>query len=117
MSINITTKQLEVLRVIVKGNPDDSLTDMDQVLECIKYVATKEAMQFTIRSLIKRELILKAGSESRRGRRRVLYEATELGQHYGRALLAPTSFVHSEEDDELLESLGSLGLPSSTANI
>lgn len=71
----LTEKQKNLLGVIIKGNPDGTLCDIDQILDKIAYTTTKESLQFSLRFLVERELIRKAGLERRRGRLRITYQA------------------------------------------
>jgi DNA-binding MarR family transcriptional regulator len=75
----LTRNQYEIMAVLIKGNPDGSFVDLDQLLERVSYQPTKYAIQFSIRFLIKRGLVVKHESELRRGARRVVLSATELG--------------------------------------
>lgn len=112
--MNLTHKQKELLRVIHAGNEDGSPTDLDQVLERVRYETTKQSLQFSIRALIERELIEKKGVEKRRSRQRQIIAITELGAQYaefGRA--APVGaeenpVVSTIEDDENDTALGIL---------
>lgn len=99
--MHLTTKQIEVLRIIAKGNPDGSHADLDEILARASYKPTKQAIQFTIRSLVEHELIEKHASEKRRGRLRVLIGATELGKHFANAGVSSVaaSIIESEEID------------------
>jgi DNA-binding MarR family transcriptional regulator len=102
--MHLTSKQRELLTTIAKANPDGSPTDLNEILERLSYAPTKESVQFSIRALIAHNIIEKLGSENRRGRRRVLIGATELGKQ----LAAPSkigSFISSEEQDQALEEL------------
>lgn len=75
--MNITSKQVSILRVIHARNPDGSHVDLDQLLDLVDYETSKESMQFSIRSLVSRGLIVK-GMERRRGRKHVIYVPTPL---------------------------------------
>jgi DNA-binding MarR family transcriptional regulator len=99
--MHLTPKQLEVLRIIAKGNHDGSVADLDEIIERCEYKPTKQAIQFTIRALVKHELIEKLGSEKRRGRLRVLIGATVLGQHHANAgvLSVAAAIIESPEID------------------
>ena len=112
----LTPKQIELLSIVTKKNDDGSLTDLDEILERLSYKPTKDAVHFTIRSLIKHELIEKVGMEKRRDRKRVLIGATPLCEHYANAYRGFGAAVILEpsvsEDD-----LGSLGSETSNANI
>lgn len=103
--MHLTTKQIELLRVIAAGNDDGSPADLDQILERVSYKPTKQSIQFSIRALIGHGLIEKLGTDKRRGRQRVLIGATPLGQHYVGPLSITRSFVTSVEADEALEEL------------
>ena len=68
-NLYMTTKQIQVMKVILKGNTDGagawSPVDLDELLERIPYSTSKASMQFTIRYLVKKGCITK-GQESRR---------------------------------------------------
>jgi DNA-binding MarR family transcriptional regulator len=106
--MHLTTKQIELLRVITAANPDGSACDLDQVIERINYETTKASIQFSIRALIKHGLIEKTGAEKRRDRKRVLISITKEGRGY---VVSPVTspgpaFIASEEDsllDEIFE--------------
>ncbi|MCL2874763.1 MAG: hypothetical protein FWF12_00415 [Betaproteobacteria bacterium] len=109
----MSDKQLEVLRVLVEGNTDGSFVDMDELLERVNYKPTKASMHFSIRHLIKRDLIEKKGTEMRRGRHRSILGATVLGHHFARAnMTSPAAAILGAEDD-LLELGDSLGAETS----
>lgn len=102
--MHLTVKQIELLRIISAGNPDGSPVDLDEILERASYKPTKESLQFSIRALIGHALIEKKGTEKRRGRRRVLISATDLGKHFATPVSA-VPFVTSVEDDAITEEL------------
>jgi predicted MarR family transcription regulator len=81
-SRTLSLKQLELLHLIARSNSDGSLIDFDQLLERLSYRPSKMAAQFSIRALLARGLIQKAGREKRRARVRRLFSITPLGQHY-----------------------------------
>jgi hypothetical protein len=78
---NLTTKQIHIMKIVLEGNGlvDGKFVpvDLDQLIERTSYAPTKEAMQFSIRFLAKKGMMVKAGLEKRRGRKRVLYLPTE----------------------------------------
>jgi DNA-binding MarR family transcriptional regulator len=83
--MHLTTKQIDIMRVIVAGDGRDAggnliPVDLDQLLERLQYATTKASIQFSIRALIKHNLIYKAGTETRRGRLRVRLAPTERGK-------------------------------------
>lgn len=78
--MHLTTKQLELLTVIGKRNPDGAATDLDQIIERLSYHPSKQSLQFSIRALIAHRLIQKDASEKRRGRTRTVISLTEQGQ-------------------------------------
>ncbi len=86
--MRLTDKQLELMRVIISGNEDGSPTDLDQIIERVSYQPTKQSIQFSIRALVKHELIEKLGGEKRRGRYRVIIAPTPLGKHFAVPSLA-----------------------------
>lgn len=78
----LTYKQMAVLEVIAKGNgyKDGKFIpcDLDQIIERCVYTVSKQALQFTLRRLIKKEMVVKVKElELRRDRYRVLYVPTE----------------------------------------
>ncbi|WP_051331778.1 MarR family transcriptional regulator [Methylocaldum szegediense] len=77
--LRLTAKQMEILRLIRRGNPDESFIDLDQLLERLSYRPSKQSMQFSIRALIKRGLIEKKGLEIRRGAKRITFCLTPKG--------------------------------------
>jgi DNA-binding MarR family transcriptional regulator len=105
--MQLTTKQLEILRVVTSANVDGSLADLDEILERLSYKPTKEAIHFSIRALIAHGLIEKLGSEKRRGRRHVLIGITALGKHFVTPI-RDESFVMTEAEYEDLEMLNSV---------
>lgn len=86
--MNVTDKQLQILKIVSTGNGKDPATgafipvDLDQLIDGLAYKPTKASIQFSIRALIKRGLIEKGAThEKRRGRQRVLILATPLGHN------------------------------------
>jgi DNA-binding PadR family transcriptional regulator len=77
--MHLTSKQIELLTVISRGNADGSPTDLDEVIERVSWHPTKQSIQFSIRALLKHELIEKGAVEKRRGRNRVIIKATKIG--------------------------------------
>jgi len=45
----VSEKQIEVLRIIARGNPDGSPVDMWQILERVSYPATSNTIRFILR--------------------------------------------------------------------
>lgn len=77
--MNLTIKQIALLKVVHTGNTDGSPVDLDEILERLDYDTTKQSLQFSLRALIAKGLLEKAGTEKRRNRVRVLFELTSLG--------------------------------------
>lgn len=84
-NFNITTKQTAVMKALssklsTHDKPLDEQVDIDQLIDCLEYDVTKEALQFTLRSLAKRGFVQKGGSlVFRRGKRRVVWSLTKEG--------------------------------------
>lgn len=78
----VTDKQLEALQLVSVGATAGSgdAIDFDQLLERLTWKPTKQSAQFTIRALIAKGLITKAGQLLRRGRLRVVYQMTKAGK-------------------------------------
>lgn len=81
----LTQKQIELMRCIT-SQPE---TDLDEILESLRYCTSKQSLQFSIRALINRGLIEKRGPSKRRGRMRQVIAATAAGMGY-KSLPAPT---------------------------
>lgn len=75
----MTMRMFLVIEEIKKRNPDGSLLDLDQLIERVDYRVTKQAIQHTLRIMIGKGVIEKAGLSKRRGRCRVTYQMTKLG--------------------------------------
>lgn len=104
--MHLTTKQMELMTIIGKRNPDGGAVDLDQILERLSYHPTKQSLQFSIRALIARDLIQKDPAEKRRGRMRTLISLTETGKVMnGMAGSKAAPFVSDVLDDELLEEI------------
>lgn len=104
----ITAHQMEVLRIVIAGNvsadPGLVLADLDEVLERVTKDTSKQAMQFTIRSLVHNKMIEKKDRVRRRGRLRVTFEATELGRQIGANKPTPAVFIETGLEDVLTSS-------------
>ncbi len=77
--MRLTTKQRQILNILIRANSDGTFCDLDQLLERISdefYETTKASMQFSIRALIQHGLIRKDSPALRRGRRRVVLVPT-----------------------------------------
>lgn len=100
--MHLTVKQIAIMKVIVTGNPDGSLCDLDEIIDRLDYETTKASIQFSIRALIKHGLIEKKGTEKRRERKRVLIAPTESGKQIMGLRPKSSSVVVDEDTDELL---------------
>lgn len=108
-------KQFEVLSVIAEGNSDGSITDLDEIIDRCRYKPTKEAIQFSLRSLIAHGLVEKVGREKRRGRVRALIAATHMGKHFAAANKPISAIVEPRSLSEVAADLGAdLGRPTAT---
>jgi len=103
--MQLTAKQIELLRVINQGNTDGSPTDLDEVIERVSYKPTKQSIQFSIRALIAHGLIEKGTGEKRRGRVRAIIKITPAGATIMGAKTAGPSFVVSEEEDTAFQEI------------
>lgn len=108
--MSLTTKQIQIMTIVCRGNTDHSeqWCDLDQVLERLKsmfnWATTKQSLQFSIRALIKQGMIEKAGTERRRGRRRIILAPTELGKHIGGTSHSASVVENTGENAETLAS-------------
>jgi DNA-binding MarR family transcriptional regulator len=75
----LSNKAFEVMKVVIRANPDGSWVDLDQLLERLTYKPSKQSIQFSIRALIKRGLLEKKDPEERRGASRRILAPTAKG--------------------------------------
>ena len=76
--LGFTKNQESILSVILRGNDDATFVDLDQLLDRVNYKVTKQAMQHSLRSLIRRGYIEKsADTVTRRGKARRLLRPTK----------------------------------------
>ncbi|MGI1988701.1 winged-helix domain-containing protein [Shewanella glacialipiscicola] len=75
----LSYRMMMLLDTIAKRNPDGSARDLDQIIETAGYKVSKQAIQFSLRSMIEKGVIEKMDRELRRDRVRTLYRATEYG--------------------------------------
>ena len=98
--MNLTIKQIEIMKVVVAGAAAGAATDLDQIIERLPYKTTKESLQFSLRALERHELVARSATEYRRGRVRRLIVPTELGHAViggtGRPAPGPQSAVARE---------------------
>lgn len=100
--MHLTQKQLQLLTVIAKGNGPGEPMDLDQILDACPYETTKQSIQFSIRSLIGKELIVKLGLHKRRGRQRQVIDATKAGRDIVGIPAEPSpTYVQAIVDPEL----------------
>ena len=97
----MTQKQLELLHLLYKKNPDGTNLDIDQITEALSWKPSKQSLQFSLRALIAHGLIRKTAPELRRDRRRTVIEVTELGKHFFNVKNNVNPMLVSEELDEL----------------
>lgn len=77
----LTVKQIQILQTINQHwLTHRQEIDVDQLLESLPYQTTKQSMQFSIRALIKKGVILKCECEVRRGRQRRILKITDHGK-------------------------------------
>lgn len=97
--MHLTHKQIELISVIAKGNGADGPCDLDEILDRVRYETSKQSIQFSIRALIARGLILKLGIFKRRGRQRVVIQATPLGMTAGGVTAPAPAYVVPEPEE------------------
>lgn len=101
--MNLTDHQRNVLEIIFRGNPDGTFVDIDQILERVARRTSKPSLQFTLRSLIEKHLVMKQIRERRRSRCRTVYSPTAesyatLRQEVDKAAEQLAALFSSEED-------------------
>ena len=75
----VTKYQLELLTAVKKHEDAGRRIDLDELLDCLSWTPSKQSLQFSIRALIAKRMIFKAGTEVRRGRKRVCFGLDEEG--------------------------------------
>lgn len=99
--MNLTIKQIEIMKVVVAGASEGAAVDLDQLLERLPYKTTKESLQFSLRAIERHGLIDRSFAEHRRGRLRRLVRTTDLGRAViggtGRPAPGPGAAVGSAE--------------------
>jgi DNA-binding MarR family transcriptional regulator len=101
----LTNKQLALINLLAKRNPDGSALDLDQISEGLPYKPSKQSLQFSIRALVTHGLIEKAPSEKRRGRMRCLIVLTRAGEHVAGLKSKSEPIAVDEQTDALLQEL------------
>lgn len=81
LSISIRRgKQTEIMKIIVRGNPDGSFCDIGQIMDRLSYTTSKASFQFSLRCLENKGLITKDPNlRLRDGSRRRIIKPTILG--------------------------------------
>lgn len=88
-----TEKQRQIMTLLVKGNPDGSFLDLDQLRDSLPYTPSKEALTWSIRYLIGHGVMEKGGTEKRRKARRRILKPTEAGYAmFGPQFFDPKSY-------------------------
>jgi hypothetical protein len=72
-----TPKQLDILRALIKRNPDGSALDVYQLIERVAPGTTRGSMICSLRHLAGHNLIAEAGRVVRGGRSRMTYVASQ----------------------------------------
>jgi hypothetical protein len=75
----VTPKQIEILRALVKRNPDGSLLDIYQLIERVAPNTVRGSMICSLKHLKGHGLITEAGKVKRRNRMMTVYLATSAG--------------------------------------
>ena len=79
----LTPKQISIINLLIASDSlrmSEEHMDLDQIIEQVPYEVTKEAIQFSLRSLVQKGMINKSPKEERirrRGRKRVVYWVTD----------------------------------------
>ena len=80
MSKNLRAgKQTIILNTVVKGNPDGTFCDLDQLLESLPYDTTKQSLQFSLRALINKGFAERGELRKRDGQHRTIIKPTYKG--------------------------------------
>lgn len=82
MSIHrLTEKQIQIISTIrAHSEVYGEDIDMNQLIDSLPYKTTKESLQFSIRALIRKGMVSKGETVTRRGRSRRTFIITEFGK-------------------------------------
>lgn len=85
--MKLTKKQRLILKTMVEAGSYDREhpgrhLDLDQIIKKVPYDVTKQAIQFSLRSLKEKGLLKKSGYQKRRGANRCLWVITDKGSLY-----------------------------------
>lgn len=79
-------KQRQIMEVIVRGNPDGTFCDIDQIIERLSYTPSKASFQFSLRCIIRKKLAEKEPElRLRDGAKRRVVKPTLLGYRLTRS--------------------------------
>jgi hypothetical protein len=102
----LTTKQMLILAVVKAGNSDGTPIDLDQIVARLPYETSKESLQFSIRALVKREMLDRSKKVVRNGRSHRVIELTELGAaHVSKTEAESPAFIETPDLVALEETL------------
>lgn len=84
LAICMTQKQIQIMKLVVAGNGLNEKgelipVDLNELLERLPYKTSKDSMHFSIRALMRRGMLFKAGLERRRNRMHLVLLPTKLG--------------------------------------
>ena len=105
--MKLSDKQRMVLETIMRGHQNEEgvvvdWLDINEVVEAVPYKVTKDALQFTVRTLLKKKLIYRTKRIMRRHRWVTLLVPTDLAYD----ILAPQNGTGGQleiDDDVILE--------------
>lgn len=107
--MRLTQKQIQLMTVIATGNGVDGPCDLDEILDRVSYETSKQSLQFSIRALVNKGLVIKLGVHKRRGRQRQVIDATILGRDLiGIKKPVKPHYVIALDDKELIPPLEDL---------
>lgn len=103
--MRLTSKQVEILQKIERGNLDGSLIDLTQLRQSLTYIVTKQAVLCSVNHLVKRNLVGRMGRESRDGSLCTMLAITANGKAILDAYAPSLKSVLIEADEQDLEEL------------
>jgi len=90
-SVLMTSKQIRILKALVKRNTDGSALDVYQLIDCTAPGTTRGAMMCSLRHMFTHGLIEDGAKVIRNSRSRRTFEVTKLGADMIRPENLPTS--------------------------
>lgn len=103
MRVNLTPKQIEILKNVVTGNGDGTPCSLKELHQAATYSCTEQAIQCSVNFLVRRGLVNKSKQNViRNGRCYTVVTITSLGQQYLKPYMPSLKDVLVEQEEDLI---------------